>query len=312
MNVFALGASQNIGYHAAVRLLSTSLRTTPRRSHWVLTMCARKRRNSHVPPPHPRRARVRRGHRAVHRFWTRAARPRRRAQRGRRRARVGGRAGRGARRARRRRGVLHRCARSITPLSLHRPLTKLTSGGALHISPFFVGTISPPNLCTLALLHLLRTLPPSLRSPTAQPKFVVLSTTGATAASHAALPAPVKLFYWWLLAQPHADKRAAERVFARVAGLAWDPRDVVGEGVLPRGWEDLEGMPGEGEIRKVVVVRPAFLTDGPETGRVRAQVEGEAGGEGWTVGRRDVARFVVEEVVGDWEKWEGRRVSVAY
>ena len=93
----------------------------------------------------------------------------------------------------------------------------------------------------------------------------------------------------------------------------------MGEDILGSGWQD--ALPDPGSVKDIVVIRPALLVDGEckadkaqggkgkgkEPYRVR---EGDIGG--WTVSRKDVAHFVVEGALGDWQKWAGKCVSIAY
>jgi hypothetical protein len=111
----------------------------------------------------------------------------------------------------------------------------------------------------------------------------------------------------------------AERVVAHCTGWPWDAEDEeVGEDILGSGWT--ERLPQPGSVKGVVVIRPALLVDGDcradklndgkgkgkEPYRVK---EGDIGG--WTVSRKEVAHFVVEGVLGDWGRWEGKCVSIA-
>jgi len=173
-------------------------------------------------------------------------------------------------------------------------------------------TISPANLVTQSLLNVLSTLPPY------HPKIITLSSTGLSKKSHANLPFALKPLYGYLLAVPHKDKVGAERIVAHCAGWPWDAEDgEVGEDILGSGWE--EGLPEAESLKSIVVIRPALLVDGDcKADKVKAEEgkepyrvkEGEIGG--WTVGRKDVAHFVVEGVLGDWGKWEGKCISIAY
>jgi len=173
-------------------------------------------------------------------------------------------------------------------------------------------TISPINLVTQSLLNVYSTLPPH------HPKIITISSTGLTKKSHANLPFALKPLYGYLLTAPHKDKVGAERVVSHCAGWPWDAEDAhVGEDILGSGWQD--GLPEPGSVKDVVVIRPALLVDGDckadkmkdgkrkEPYRVK---EGDIGG--WTVSRKDVAHFVVEGVLGDWQKWAGKCVSIAY
>ncbi|EKM52180.1 uncharacterized protein PHACADRAFT_151194 [Phanerochaete carnosa HHB-10118-sp] len=187
-------------------------------------------------------------------------------------------------------------------------------GGALQIDWLRGGKIHPQNLCSASLLNVLRTLPSALRDPARQPRFIVVSTTGATRSSHDRLPFVMRVFYWWLLTQPHVDKFALERVLAWADGTHWDD-DGYHPDILPVDWQHAEGMPEQGSLRRVLVVRPAFLTNGPAKGDTQGQsplyhiCEDDKGSEGYTISRRDVAHFIVEKALADWER---KRVSLAY
>ena len=176
----------------------------------------------------------------------------------------------------------------------------------------YIYTYINTNLVTQSLLNILSTLPPY------HPRIITLSSTGLSKKSHANLPFALKPLYGYLLAVPHKDKVGAERIVAHCAGWSWDADDgEVGEDILSSGWE--AGLPEAGSLRNIVVIRPALLVDGDckadkmkdgegkEPYRVK---EGEIGG--WTVGRKDVAHFVVEGVLGDWGRWEGKCISIAY
>ncbi|KAI0636389.1 hypothetical protein C8Q77DRAFT_498323 [Trametes polyzona] len=193
-----------------------------------------------------------------------------------------------------------------------------TIGGVpnFHLTKGFVLTVA--DLCTRSLLNLFQSMPASLRIPTAQPRFLIVTSRGITHSSHATLPGPLKAFYGYALPSPHADKLGAERVLAYVMGVPWRDEAPRPE-VLPGGWEKLPGLPAEGEIKRVHIVRPSLLTDGAckadepqKNGKAAYRaVEGEING-GYTVSRRDVAHFMVEDALPNWEKWEGKGVTLVY
>lgn len=111
-----------------------------------------------------------------------------------------------------------------------------------------------------------------------------------------------------MLAIAHKDKAGLERVLAHVSGRAWnDPEpdvDIVGE-----RWAEQEGTPAYGTLPDVVVVRPPLLTDGEAAGKYRL---GEGGKGYYTVSRRDVAHFIVEDLLKEsWAKWKGECVAIA-
>ena len=182
------------------------------------------------------------------------------------------------------------------------PSFKLTKGFVLE----------PPNLVTQSLLNVLETLP----SP--QVKIITISSTGLTRESHDALPCTLKPLYGYLLASPHRDKCGAEEALAYSAGWKWDPCDSSGEEILGPDWA--RRVPEPASLKRLVVIRPALLTDGEcvadkplKQGKTEAYriKEGDINSS-WTVSRRDVAHFLVEKVVKNWDEWEGKRVSIAY
>jgi hypothetical protein len=107
--------------------------------------------------------------------------------------------------------------------------------------------------------------------------------------------------YKWLLRSPEEDKR---------------------------NMEDIVRSDGGGHVRSYVLMRPAILTDGVERGVVKVRVgwlwdtQGEMGVErekapgpavGWSIGRRDVGRWMFEKVVAcGGNGWEGKSVSLCY
>ncbi|VDB82674.1 unnamed protein product [Peniophora sp. CBMAI 1063] len=175
--------------------------------------------------------------------------------------------------------------------------------------------ISPPDLVTHATLNVLTTL------PTPCPRIVTVTSTGLTKQSHNELPMAMRAMYGYLLRSPHADKQGVETVLARASGATVDETMTPPEGILPDGWESDPSLPIPGAIHdELVVIRPAFLTDGPclsETKkpsvvRTRAEADLPVKG-GYTISKKDVAYFIAERVLGDeWYKWRGKGVSVSH
>lgn len=152
------------------------------------------------------------------------------------------------------------------------------------------------------MLNVLRTFP-----STPQTKLVLISSTGLSESSHAALPLLMKPMYGYLLRGPHADKLGMERVVSHAAGWNWTDEEVSSE-ILPAQWG--AGGPAAGSLKEVLVVRPAFLTDGEATEKYRAEDKDMPGA--YTIRRRDVAHFIVEDGLKNWEKWGGKCVRIAY
>ncbi|KAG8858385.1 hypothetical protein FRB96_005270 [Tulasnella sp. 330] len=202
---------------------------------------------------------------------------------------------------------------------LTRAWAQATVGGPVDVVLFTLGstqasfsisslsfTINPPNLCTAALLNTLTTLPHS--SATVQPRFIITTSFGVTKASHSSVPLLTRPLYS-MIKGPHADKMGMESICTYSAG--WTPgakEKIPSEEILTTGWEDR--LPGKGWMKHVVILRPALLTDGPETGKYRVGDEKLTGV--WTVSRKDVAHFIVTDLLANWEKYEGKGVSIAY
>ncbi|TFK93207.1 hypothetical protein K466DRAFT_594553 [Polyporus arcularius HHB13444] len=180
--------------------------------------------------------------------------------------------------------------------------------------------LDPPDLCTRSLINVLSTLPDALRAPDTQPHFVIITSMGITAESHSSVPLALKPLYSSVLPAAHADKLCMERILAYLAGLSWSSKDTPRQEILPRGWQSTPGLLGEGELKHVVIMRPALLTDGecrgdeagkPGKAPYRSKKDGNLS-SGYRVSRKDVAHFVVQEVLPHWSEWEGFGVVLAY
>lgn len=177
-----------------------------------------------------------------------------------------------------------------------------------------------PNICTVAILNVLCTLPQNYPVP----RILAISSIGITPESHSHLPFALKPLYNYVLSNPHADKLAMERILNHVAeGWTWNPAKD-GEPspkILPSDWKSTEGLPAEGTLKSVIVLRPSMFTDGKcqaekyeESGRkgkapYRASTE-EIGG--YTISRRDVAHFVVDLVTKRWDEFDHKVVNISY
>ncbi|KAK7053461.1 hypothetical protein VNI00_004087 [Paramarasmius palmivorus] len=172
--------------------------------------------------------------------------------------------------------------------------------------------ITPHNLVSKSLLNTLATIPSEQR-----PKVIVISSTGLTKTSHASLPFLLKPFYAHFLAEPHKDKVGVERIVHHCAGWTWNTEDdgEPSEDILGPNWTETPGLPQAGSLKDVLVIRPAFLTDGD----CKAEKEGKAGyrvSEGelgaWTISRKDVAHFIADTALNKWSQYANKRISIAY
>lgn len=207
----------------------------------------------------------------------------------------------------------------ISIIRLPNALRRGTPGGTPKITLTHGAVIEPRNLCTQSFLNVLCNIPHLEQ----EPKFVFVSTTGVTKASHESLPILFKPFYSWFLQIPQADKLGLERVLHHTAGKPWadpEPELEIMNGGAGGGvdWKSRPGLPAAGSLENWIVVRPAFLTDGKceadkpdKKSKPYKVVEGD-GYKGYTVSRADIAHFIAEEAVLHWDQWKGKILAVGY
>ncbi|KAF8197622.1 hypothetical protein BJ912DRAFT_1020885 [Pholiota molesta] len=106
--------------------------------------------------------------------------------------------------------------------------------------------------------------------------------------------------------EPGLDKVGAERLISHCTGWAWNTEEdgEPAEDIMGANWQDTPGLPEAGSLKRVLVVRPALLTDGD----CRAE---EAGGKGPLI-VKDVAHFVADAILFRWDEFENKRVSIVY
>ncbi|GJE99099.1 hypothetical protein PsYK624_153450 [Phanerochaete sordida] len=114
----------------------------------------------------------------------------------------------------------------------------------------------------------------------------------------------MRLFHNQLLTQPHVDRFNVERVLAYADG-ALSEDDGNRADILSEGWQDAESMPPRGDLNPVLVVRPAFLADGPEKGDAREGgaywIAGdEKGSDGFAISKKDATHFIVDREIAEW------------
>ncbi|KAG8886983.1 hypothetical protein FRB98_000707 [Tulasnella sp. 332] len=190
-----------------------------------------------------------------------------------------------------------------------------TSGGPIDVVIFSVGGVPSfsitklgfvlpvPNLCTTALLNTFSTMPRS--TSTLQPRFTIVTSNGVTKDSHATLPYAMRPLYA-MIESPHADKIGMEKICHYSAGWMSDwNEDGPSDEILAPGWEGK--LPAKGWLKHLVVVRPAFLTDGEVSGKYRV---GEQLSGVYTVSRKDVAHFMTGDLLENWDKYDGKAIVV--
>lgn len=169
--------------------------------------------------------------------------------------------------------------------------------------------LTDPSVCTRATLATLSTIPSALRVPGKQPRIILISSAGITQESHKALPFAWRVLYPWLLANPHADKFGLERVIAHVTGRAWTDPEPPAASMSREDWQNTPGLPAAGEFPNVVVLRPAFFSEGKFTGKYKTSHKGLSS---HFISRPDVAHFIVEGVLKNWSEWKGDCASIGY
>ncbi|KAF9014248.1 hypothetical protein BDQ17DRAFT_1320867 [Cyathus striatus] len=182
-------------------------------------------------------------------------------------------------------------------------LLLFTVGGTPHFTLAKGTVISPPNLVTQSLLN---------SSAAYHSRFIDGHNTRITCHS----PFRSKAVYGYMIQEPLKDKLGAERALAHVAGWAWEHEEP-NEDIIGRDWTSLEGLPSPGEVKRILLIRPAMFTDG----QCLAEKEGTNGKayrvseqefRGWTISRKDVAYFVVDAALNRWDEFENKCVSIAY
>jgi hypothetical protein len=179
-------------------------------------------------------------------------------------------------------------------------------GGSVSLTKGFL--IFPLDLCTTGFRNLITTMPDI--SP--RPRIIAVTSNGLGKKQHALLGLPFKPLYSWGLRSPHADKMGVEHILTHLTNFGWTNDLQPSPEILEEGWE--KTLPSPGFLENVVIVRPAFLTDGEcrADSKPNAYRTGEEVPSQYTVSRRDIGHFIAEDCLKNWEKWNGKRVTVAY
>ena len=198
-------------------------------------------------------------------------------------------------------------------------LTLMQGGGKFKLAKGMVMT--PPNLVTMCFLNVITTMPEPSETNPIPPKMVVITSTGLTPESHRSLPVLLRPMYSYLLDQPHKDKLGTERLAFHCIGREW-PNAVPEptEDIMGSDWANSEGLPKFGTFSNVLIVHPALLTDGEcvadkveKSGKKKKpyKVSSEEV-SGYTVSRKDVAHFIVEDALKNWEKYRNTIATIVY
>ena len=171
----------------------------------------------------------------------------------------------------------------------------------------FVGLVieGPPNVSTVALLNVVRAIHSTQHS--SPPRMIVVSAGAVTKASMAHVAFPARQIVAWVLRAPNMDKRGMEALVFHGWGKEYekDMTPLPQHGILPPDWKTV--LPPEGWAKSVVILRPPRLTDGKETGKYGVFVD-TAGGS--VMSRKDLANFVVDDLLNDWSRYEGHIIAL--
>ncbi|KAL7424042.1 hypothetical protein Q5752_001627 [Cryptotrichosporon argae] len=149
----------------------------------------------------------------------------------------------------------------------------LTSGGTPSLSlRGFV--LDQPVVCARSGLVLVCVLAELRISP----RVVAVSSMGI-GDSHGAMPLAMRILYPLAISAPHADKEGLEYMC---------PRDT---------------------LREVVIVRPAFFTDGEALGPDNTKADEKL--RTYTISRKEIGRWIADEAV-QGDKWANKRPIVGY
>lgn len=150
-------------------------------------------------------------------------------------------------------------------------------------------TLDNPSICQDAMRTILAASRTLVATETAsKPSLIVVSTTGIS--GHVRdVPLVMLPMYHWMLKVPHEDKKVMERLAC----------------------EEMEKPVGERGIQNYSIVRPSLLTDGEGDGleNVRAGFE-EAPAVGYTISRKQVGRWMFENLVCQESEYVGKVVAI--
>lgn len=118
-----------------------------------------------------------------------------------------------------------------------------------------------------------------------------------------------QVMYTVLLSSPHADKEGLEYIMARSArgiptpaASAYPPERILSAA-------DRDGAPQD-VLPEVIIVRPALLTDGEVRGKDKTRAANQL--STYTVSRKEIARFIVDECAPGHDDWVNQGVVVGY
>ena len=143
------------------------------------------------------------------------------------------------------------------------------------------------TICQVGMRSVLTALKEVVGEMRRPPHLVAISTTGVSGGKRD-VPVLFGPLYHVLLAKPHVDKRAMEKL--------------------------VEGAAVEGSVAGFTLVRPSLLSNGKELGMEKVRVGTEEDpAVGYFISRLDVGRWIFEElIVRDRGRWNGKKVSITH
>ncbi|KAJ3181717.1 hypothetical protein HDU87_000735 [Geranomyces variabilis] len=175
----------------------------------------------------------------------------------------------------------------------------------------FSPPLVPEKICERASQILL----PALQKSTIEQRggkairLIVVSSSGLGKVGHQELPMAMKPMYGWMLKHPHADKEQLELAVYHAAGLKHPDPSIEAHASAAISPAAEGANTATATLQEFIMVRPAFLTDGPRTeGKYKADPHLVS----WTVSRADIGQFIAKECVDKDSKWLNQAVTVGY
>ena len=107
-----------------------------------------------------------------------------------------------------------------------------------------------------------------------------------------------------------------ERIIYHACGWEWDEtRDSVSNSVLPVNWK---GEDEGGWMTNALLIHASLLTNGVckadavQGGSPPYRVQEGELKNAYTISRQDVAHFIVEGALKDWDAWRNKHVTITY
>ncbi|KAJ3130172.1 hypothetical protein HK098_005419 [Nowakowskiella sp. JEL0407] len=186
-----------------------------------------------------------------------------------------------------------------------------TIGGTMDFSNPLYPKLVPPLICTNYGSVLLRVLRSYLETNNTKTRLIAVTSNGLGKEEFNHLTFSQKALYSWLLVEPHIDKENFEFLIFQASGTQHPDPSIQKTAAKELVDHDLSLIDqSQHWLKNFVIVRPAFLSDGPEVGKylVDRSLHKRTG-----ISRADVGHFIGKELIGKNNiTWDGGAVAIAY